>query len=166
MQHRSNSENKKVDDNKRLSECLTDSLRSINEMVQSGKRDKEKKMFIWRDDVEDKMKEVPSSRHPTCNSSSDSLNCSFQKNCGILLTISFSDSEPEDYPEWTRSRQQRRNSFKATKSKRIEMDRYEPENLSTNGSQSSLFNIEHIGEGDLELIIPRDHRRMSSVSAM
>ena len=46
------------------------------------------------------------------------------------------------------------------------MDRYEPENLSTTGSQSSLFNIEQLGEGELELVIPRDHRRMSSVSAM
>ena len=98
----------------------------------------------------------------------------------LKLGDSFSDSEPEEGLGWGRRKQERRHSFKATRSKRIDMDGYEPEEVSVCGtldsSQSSISaevpQLVHSRTEDWDMFHSMGQewnsrqRRLSSVSVM
>ena len=97
------------------------------------------------------------------------------------LGDSFSDSEQEEGLGWRRRNQERRHSFKATRSKRIDMDGYEPEEVSVcgtlNSSQSSMTEdvpkLVHSRTEDWDMLHSigqeyrsQERRRLSSVSVL
>ena len=88
---------------------------------------------------------------------------------------SFSDSEPDEFLTIGRHNQQRRHSFKVTRTKRIDLDGYEPEDLSVCGtldsSQSSISpdvsQLVHSRTEDWGMLHSMGkERRLSSVSVM
>ena len=93
-----------------------------------------------------------------------------QSNCNNWLRTSLSDSDIDDGLEWSRGKQQRRHSFQASKSKRVEMDGYEPEDFFIAGtmdsSQSSLCPTLHNRKEDTEKLYIGQQRKLSSVSVM
>ena len=82
---------------------------------------------------------------------------------------SFSDSEPDESLGWQRMNQERRHSFKCARSKRLDIDGYEPEELDS--SQSSMATemprqLVHSRTEDWDLLHSIQTRRLSTSSVM